>query len=53
MIMQSPGSPNQDSFGTPPWEFQDKKTIRMWVPQKGTKYTIWGKVVAFPESRPW
>jgi hypothetical protein len=25
MIAQSPGSPNQDSFGTPPWESQDKK----------------------------
>jgi hypothetical protein len=25
MNSQSPGSPNQDSFGTPPWESRDKK----------------------------
>jgi len=25
MIMQSPRSPKWDSFGTPPWEFRDKK----------------------------
>jgi hypothetical protein len=25
MIVQSPGSPNQDSFETLPWEFRDKK----------------------------
>jgi hypothetical protein len=25
MTSQSPGSPNRDSFGTPPWESQDKK----------------------------
>jgi len=25
MTLQSPGSPNRDSFGTPPWESQDKK----------------------------
>jgi len=25
MISQSPRNPNQDSFGTPPWESQDKK----------------------------
>jgi hypothetical protein len=25
MSSQSPGSPNQDSFGTPPWESRDKK----------------------------
>jgi hypothetical protein len=24
MIMQSPGSPNRDSFGTPPWESRDR-----------------------------
>jgi hypothetical protein len=27
MIAQSPRSPNQDSFGTPPWESQDKKSF--------------------------
>jgi hypothetical protein len=25
MITQIPRSPNQDSFGTPPWESRDKK----------------------------
>jgi len=25
MIAQSPGSPNRDSFGIPPWESRDKK----------------------------
>jgi hypothetical protein len=25
MNSQNPGSPNQDSFGTPPWESWDKK----------------------------
>jgi hypothetical protein len=25
MIVQSPESPNQDNFGTPPWESRDKK----------------------------
>jgi len=30
-----------------------QRPIRMWVPRKGTKYTIWGKVAASPESRPW
>ncbi len=25
MNAQSPGSPNRDSFGTPPWESQEKE----------------------------
>jgi hypothetical protein len=25
MSSQSPGSPNRDSFGTPPWKSRDKK----------------------------
>jgi hypothetical protein len=28
MSSQSPGSPNQDNFRTPPWESQDKKPFR-------------------------
>jgi len=28
MIAQNPRSPNQDNFGTPPWESQDKKPFR-------------------------
>jgi hypothetical protein len=27
MISQSPGSPNHDNFGTPPWESLDKKSF--------------------------
>jgi len=27
MIVQNPGNPNWDSFGTPPWESRDKKPI--------------------------
>jgi hypothetical protein len=30
-----------------------QKTIQMPLPQGGAEYTIWGKVVASPESRPW
>jgi len=48
MTSQSPGSPNWDSFGTPPWESWDKKPFgcgchgevqrilyggRWWLPQ--------------------
>jgi hypothetical protein len=28
MVAQSPNSPNQDNFGTPPWESQDEKPFR-------------------------
>jgi hypothetical protein len=31
----------------------ETKSHSVWVPQRGTKYTIWGKVVAFPKSRSW
>jgi hypothetical protein len=53
MTPQNGGSPNRDNFKTPPWESQDKKAIWMQVPWRGTKNTIWGKVVASPESGPW
>jgi hypothetical protein len=43
-----------------PWRFRDshlgvsgQKAIRMPFPQGGAEYTIWGKVVASPESGPW
>jgi hypothetical protein len=43
-----------------PWQFWDsslgvsgQKVIRVWVPRRGTKNIIWGKVVASPESGPW
>jgi hypothetical protein len=28
MSLQSPGSPNQDNFGTPPWASHDKKSFK-------------------------
>jgi hypothetical protein len=30
-----------------------QKSIWMWPLWSGAEYTIWGKVVASPESRPW
>jgi hypothetical protein len=53
MNAQSPGSPNQDSFGTPFWESRGKSVIRMQVRWRGTNNTIWGTVVASPEFGPW
>jgi hypothetical protein len=44
---------NLGSFGTPLWESWDKKAIWMGTLRKGAKNTIWGKVVASPEARPW
>jgi len=39
------------------WDFSlgvlGQKAIRMWVPRSNVENTIWGKVVASPESRPW
>jgi hypothetical protein len=31
----------------------ETKAIRMWVPRNNAENTIWGKVVASPESGPW
>jgi hypothetical protein len=53
MNAQNPGSPNRDNFKTPLWESWEKKAIWMQVRQRATKNTIWGKVVASPESGPW
>jgi hypothetical protein len=53
IALQSCRSSNLGSFKTPLWESKDKKTIWMWASQRGVEYTIWGKVVASPESGPW
>ncbi len=53
MTSQSSGNPNRDSFETLSWESWDKKPIWMWVLQKDTEYTIWGKVVTSLESGLW
>jgi len=42
------GQFRDSSLGVP-----GQKVIRMWVPRRGTKYTIWGKVVVSLESGPW
>ncbi len=47
MRLQSRGSPGWRSFGTPTQESRDKKTISMWAPWRGAKYTIGSKVVSY------
>jgi hypothetical protein len=56
MSSQSPRTPT----GTVSGQFRDsnlgvpgKSAIRVQVRQSGTENTIWGKVVASPESGPW
>jgi hypothetical protein len=53
MSVQSPGSSTRDSFETPPSESREKSAIRMWLLRSNVENTIWGKVVASPESGPW
>jgi len=43
---QSPGSPNRDSFGTPPWESREQKPFGCGCRGVTQRNTIWGKVVA-------
>jgi hypothetical protein len=50
MNVQSPGSPNRDSFGTPLWESWEKKPFGCSLRAKLRRR---GKVVASPESRSW
>jgi hypothetical protein len=53
MNSQSPGSPNQNSFGTPPWESRDKKPFGCGCRGQMQRILYGGKVLASPESRPW
>jgi hypothetical protein len=53
MVERRAESPNWDSFGTPNLGVPGQKAIWMWPPWSGIEYTIWGKVVASPESGPW
>jgi hypothetical protein len=53
MMPQSPGSPNRDSFGTPLWEVLGQSPTWAWVRWSNVENTIWGKVVASPEPKPW
>jgi len=50
MGLQSRGGPNWRDFKTPIQESWERKAIWMWASWRGTKYTIRGKVVAFPPS---
>jgi hypothetical protein len=45
----------RDNFGTPTWEPQEKEPFgrSFGVRRSGAENTIWGKVVASPESGPW
>jgi len=49
MKVQSPRSPTRDSFGTSPWESRENVPFGC----RATENTIWGKVVASPESGQW
>jgi hypothetical protein len=51
--LQSRKSPSWRNFGTPTRESRERKTIWMWALWRGVEYTIRGKVVASPKSRPW
>ncbi len=53
MFVQSLKTPTRGSFGTPPWESQEKKAIWMQPRWRGAEYIIWRKVVVSPKSRPW
>jgi len=44
----NPGQFRDSSLGVP-----EKSAILMWLPQSNAENTIWGKVVASPESGPW
>jgi hypothetical protein len=53
MRFQSRESPGWHDFGAPTRESRERKVIWMWAPWRGWEYTIRGKVVASPKSRPW
>jgi len=53
MALQSCGSPTLAISGLPFGSPRTKKTIWMWASRWGAKNTIWGKVVASPESGSW
>jgi hypothetical protein len=53
MHLQSRGSPNYGNFRTPTWDSWDKKSFGCGPPLRAAKYTIRGKVVASPKSKPW
>ncbi len=48
MTLQSPGSLNRESFGTPPWESRDKKPFGCKC-RKETQRIIYGEGGGFPQ----
>jgi hypothetical protein len=50
---QSRKSPKFGNFETPKLEVPGQNAIWIWASWRGTEYTIRGKVVASPKSRPW
>jgi len=52
MSVQSPGSPNRDSFGTPLWESQEKEPFGYKCGRELQKI-LYGEGGGFPDSRWW
>jgi hypothetical protein len=50
---QSPGTPTQDSFRTPPWESRENVPFGCSLHGRTQRILYGGKVVASPESGPW
>jgi hypothetical protein len=53
IVPQLCGTPSLDDFGTPNGRSPETKAIWMPLPRGGAEYTMWGKVVASPESGSW
>jgi hypothetical protein len=51
MTLQSGGSPNWDSFGTPPWEYRDKKNHLNVTPMESCRIYYMGEGGGFPRVR--
>jgi hypothetical protein len=52
IALQSCNNFNFGNFGIPIWESWHKKAIWMWASWRGIEYTVRGKVVTSPKSRP-
>jgi hypothetical protein len=50
MNSQSPGNPNRNSFGTPPWESRDKKSFGCGC-RRVTQRILHGEGGGFPQVR--
>jgi hypothetical protein len=52
MVPQSPGSPNRDSFGTPPWESRESKPGQFWDSTLGVPGVQTGTVLGLHLGSP-